>query len=151
MASEFSGVSRIIEEHQGIITQFQGDAILAVFNLPVADPDHAMHAVTAGIKIRQYVRQHRFNHRQLGCRIGINSGELIAGNVGTDDRLHYTVHGDTVNIAARLDELNKEFGTTLLVTAATVAQLTNSGFGLRTIGATRVRGKSASVEVFELA
>jgi class 3 adenylate cyclase len=146
----FAGVSQFIEKHRGVITQFQGDAVLAVFNLPVSDPDHALHAVTAGIEIRHYVSENRFGGNRLSCRIGINTGEVVAGNVGAEDRLNYTVHGDTVNVAARLDDLNKELGTTLLVSESTVRQLGDVDIVFANIGPQRIRGKSGFIEVFEI-
>ena len=79
-----------------------------------------------------------------------NTGEVVAGNVGAEDRLGYTVHGDTVNVAARLDDLNKELGTTLLVSEATVRQLGDPAIELRKIGQTRIRGKTDFVDVFEI-
>lgn len=133
-----------------MITQFQGDAILAVFNLPLADPHHALSAVTAGIAIRRLVAENRFNGQQLHCRIGINTGEVIAGNVGARDRLGYTAHGDAVNVAARLDHLNKELGTDLLISETCADQLGDDTPSLRDIGNMALRGKSRYVHVLEV-
>ena len=146
----FSGIGRIIEDHHGMITQFQGDAILAVFNLPLADSEHAHHAVEAALAIRTHVAGQLFNGQRLRCRIGVNSGDVVAGNVGAEDRLSYTVHGDTVNIAARLDDLNKTLGTTLLVSAATVQRLADTRPDLRRVGETAIRGKAVPIDVYEI-
>ncbi|MCP5306586.1 MAG: HAMP domain-containing protein [Chromatiaceae bacterium] len=146
----FSGVAAIIERHGGMITQFQGDAVLAVFNLPVADPAHADHAVAAASEIRRFVAENRFQDRQLRCRIGINTGEVVAGNVGATDRLSYTVHGDAVNVAARLDDLNKTLGTGLLISASTAGRLDGREIAMRSRGRVPIRGKQSEVEVFEV-
>ena len=79
--------------HGGVVTQFQGDAILATFNVPAPDPDHAAQAVAAALRMVDTLRQRRFLGHRLACRVGINSGTLTAGAVGAADRLNYTVHG----------------------------------------------------------
>lgn len=144
----FSGVAEIIEKHGGMITQFQGDAILSVYNVPIGDSDHAQRAVATGLEIREYVNENTFGGQKLACRIGINTGEVVAGNVGARERLNYTVHGDAVNIAARLEALNKDFGTSILISAATANN--TSGIDLREIGEIEIRGKNQHVVVFEV-
>ena len=115
----FSDVVEIIEDEQGIVTQFQGDAVLAVFNTPVEDPNHAAHAICAAQRIGRIVREKSFAGQRLGVRIGINTGPLVAGAVGALQRLSYTVHGDSVNLAARLEQLNKETQTEVLIAEST--------------------------------
>jgi len=104
----FDAVTEVIGRHGGVINQFQGDAILATFNVPVANPDRAAAAVRTALDIRSTVGSRTFEGQALGCRIGINTGEMIAGSVGSTGRLNYTVHGDAVNVAARLEALNKD-------------------------------------------
>jgi adenylate cyclase len=144
----FAGAAEIIERHKGIITQFQGDAILAVYKVPIADPDHAQNAVQSALEIRRFVNGRRFDDRRLRCRIGINTGEIVAGNVGAPARLSYTVHGDTVNVAARLEQMNKMLGTELLIAASTAERL--DGYEFEKIGVTRVRGKAHRVRLFTI-
>lgn len=144
--SYFSAVVDILEAHGGVVTQFQGDAILAIFNVPIADPEHAANAVRAAVGIQRAVADNTFAGRKLACRIGINTGDVVAGSVGASGRLNYTVHGDAVNLAARLEQLNKEHGTTILISAAT-AELTE-GFDLRPMGSVPIRGKSAEVAIY---
>ncbi len=145
----FDAATEIIGKYNGVVTQFQGDAILAVFNVPIEDDDHAQHAFDAAIELLDAVRSRTFANQQLAIRIGLNSGPLIAGNVGGGGRQSYTVHGDTVNLAARLENLNKEYGTSLLVSQSTADLL--SDVDLRKIGETEIRGLSELVGVYTLA
>jgi adenylate cyclase len=144
----FSVVGEIIERHDGVITQFQGDAILATFNVPARHPEHAAQAVRAAIEISHAVAGRRFAGHELKYRIGINTGELVAGAVGAQDRLNYTVHGDMVNTAARLEQMNKELGTRILV-AETAVRLAPD-FPYRKVGALSIRGKTDSVTVYAI-
>lgn len=112
----FEAAGDIITAHGGTINQFQGDAILASFNVPIADEDHISQAVRASKALIDLVETREFEGQKLRMRIGLNTGELAAGAVGSSDRLSYTVHGNCVNIAARLEQLNKETGTRVLMT-----------------------------------
>ncbi len=142
----FSTVVEIIERHGGVITQFQGDAVLAIFNVPLADPDHAENAVRAAIEMHRAIKDRAYAGQVLSCRIGINTGDVVAGSVGAGGRLSYTVHGDAVNLAARLEQLNKEYGTPTLVSGATAERI--SAISLRRIGEVEIRGKSEKVSLF---
>jgi adenylate cyclase len=144
----FTVLVEIVERHGGVVTQFQGDAILATFNVPLADPDHARRALDAASEICDAVAKREFAGHRLACRIGVNTGEVVAGNVGAKGRMNYTVHGDAVNLAARLEQLNKEHGTAVLVAASTAALAPD--VPLRAIGSVAVRGKSESVAVYTL-
>ena len=144
----FETMVEILERHRGVVTQFQGDAILATFNVPVPDPAHAANAVRAALEMQSAVRHGTFAGQRVGNRIGINTGQLVAGAVGAKGRLSYTVHGDAVNLAARLEALNKELGTSILVSEATAAQV--EGFELEPRGEVSVRGRTAKVAVYAL-
>jgi class 3 adenylate cyclase len=143
----FSAVVEPIETNNGVITQFQGDGLLAMFNLPIPDENHARSAFHAGLAIRQICSQKHFSGVSLAVRIGIATGRVTAGNVGSDTRLTYTVHGDAVNLAARLEQLNKELGTDLLVDEATVQRLGESA-PLQFVDEVRVRGRDSAVRVY---
>ena len=119
----FDEVTRIIGAHNGVVTQFQGDAVLATFNVPVEDAGHARNAFEAACAILACVAGREFAGERIRVRIGINTGSLVAGNVGGGGRQSYTVYGDTVNLAARLEALCKEHGTSLLFSAATAKAL----------------------------
>ncbi len=145
----FPAVIESINQHGGTVNQFQGDALLVTFNVPVADERHADNALHAAAGMQRTVAQRAFAGVRLNIRIGISTGEVIAGNVGSGDRVNYTVHGDAVNIAARLEQLNKEHGTGILVSGATVA-LTRDRHALRSLGDAAVRGKHTTLEIFSL-
>lgn len=142
----FSAVVRVIESYDGLITQFQGDAILAIFNVPVSNPNHAQNAVDAALDVQRVVHGTKFGGLSLACRVGINTGPVVAGNVGAEDRMNYTVHGDAVNLAARLEQLNKDYGSGILVSGSTAALVT--GMEFKRIGEMEIRGKSEVVTVF---
>ena len=145
----FSAAFEIIERHGGVITQFQGDAVLAIFNVPLPDPDHAQKAVQAAIDLQAAVAARSFGGQDLKCRVGINTGQVVAANVGAADRMNYTVHGDSVNLAARLEAMNKEFGTGILISGSAAALL--QGVELRQLGEVEVRGKEEKVTIHTLA
>ena len=138
----------ILERYRGVVTQFQGDAILATFNVPVPDRAHAANALRAAIEMQCAAKRRTFAGQRVANRVGINTGRVVAGAVGAKGRLSYTVHGDAVNLAARLEALNKELGTRILISEATAAQV--EGFDLRPMGEVRVRGQTAPVAVYAL-
>lgn len=145
----FTQASEAIGRFGGVITQFQGDALLATFNVPVADSLHARRAVEAGLALHRLVDSNRFGGRELAVRIGINTGPAVAGSVGGGDRLHYTVHGDAVNVAARLEELNKSLGTRLLVSERTRNEA-GDVFEWATRESVCLRGSDSDITVFEV-
>ena len=145
----FAVVSKPIIEHGGVINQFQGDAILATFNLPETLPDHAAHAVRAALAMQAALKGMRFGDGfVLRSRVGINSGEIVGGLVGSGDRLGYTVHGDEVNLAARLEQLNKDYDTRIIVSQRTCELADPAQFDFKQLGTTTVRGRRAPVVVY---
>ena len=131
-----------IERHGGVVNSFIGDGLFASFNMPLANADHAMHAVAAAVDIQQALRGRTFaGDIRLATRIGINSGTVIGGTIGAGGRLSYTLLGDSVNTAARLQELNKTHGTEILVTDSTRSQA-GDHFRFRRIGEVPIRGRS---------
>jgi len=145
----FGEIAQVVEARGGIITQFQGDAVLASFNLPAADPDHARHAVEAALAIQARLAEVVFDGGiRLRTRVGISTGPVVGGTVGGGDRMGYTVHGDTVNLAARFEAMNKELGSRVLVSART-AELVGSAIVLRDRGIVTVRGFQEPLRVFE--
>lgn len=144
----FAEVEQALSAEGGVITQYQGDAVLATFNLPVEQPNHADHALAAARAIQAVADTSRFQGRRLRARIGIASGPVVGGNAGGRQRIGYTVHGDTVNVAARLEALNKDLNTRVLISEGTRARLTGR-WPLRPVGTVPVRGH-APVAVFSL-
>lgn len=142
----FDQATETITRHNGVVTQFIGDAIMATFNLPAEDPEHAANAVQAALDIVYLAAGQTFDGEQLGIRAGIATGPVIAGSVGGGGRQCYSLYGDTVNLSARLEALNKEYGTRILIDATTKERI--SGVPLREIGRIEVRGFSASAAVF---
>lgn len=149
MNAFFSDAVQAIEDCGGMVAQFQGDAVLAVFNVPIARDDHAEAAVRAAQEILETIDRTTYAGERLACRIGINTGVVLAGAIGAKDRLSYTVYGDAVNVAARLESLNKELGTRLLIADVTAERL--GGLPCEPKGQVVVRGRSAPVTVFAVA
>ena len=145
----FPTVIEPIERHGGIVNQFMGDAMLVTFNIPIADPQHAEKAVRTALEIQRAIQGRKFAGVELVTRIGITTGAVIAGNVGSGDRISYAVYGDAVNLAARLEQLNKEYGTRVLVSGTTVELLTGS-YPLAPVGKVVVRGKTMPVLIYRL-
>ena len=150
----FTEMDAAIRQYRGLVLQFIGDEIEAVFGAPVADPRHAEAAVRAALEMRR--RLAAWNAARLATGkvplrngIGIHTGTVLAGTIGSSERLSYALVGDPVNLASRIQSLNKEFGTDVLVSGATRARL-NGVFNLRPLPAVRVKGKSAEVEVYAL-
>ena len=142
----FEDMVAIIERHRGVITQFQGDAILAVFNVPIADPMHAENAVRAALEMVSAAQARSYAGVQAGNRVGLCTGQVVAGAVGSRGRMTYTVHGNAVNMAARLETMNKEYGTRVLMSGYT-AELCG-GIALRKVADAEVRGYDAPIAVF---
>ena len=144
----FSRLMEIVERYGGVVTQLQGDALLVSFNVPLDDPAHAANAVRAALEIERSINHRTFGEGvRLVTRVGINTGRVIAGPVGAEHRLIYTVHGDAVNLAARLEALNKEHGTRILISEST-RQLAGAGFAFTSLGEATVRGRSGPVPVY---
>lgn len=142
-----------VEAEGGIVNKFGGDSLLAVFGSPLNPmPDHAERAVRAALRMRLALVE--FNREQADAEMpelrvgfGLATGELVAGNVGSSRKLEYTVIGDPVNLAARLQELTTHLGAEVLLSARTAA-LAKGAAALRSLGEVEVRGRAERVEVF---
>jgi class 3 adenylate cyclase len=120
--------------------------VLATFNVPIEDANHARNAFQAAEEILACAAARKYAGERIRVRIGLNTGSVVAGNVGGGGRESYTVHGDTVNLAARLEALCKEHGTSLLLSAATAKAL--PGAKLVPAGNIAVRGLAEPVAVY---
>jgi adenylate cyclase len=150
----FACMTPIIMEHGGNIDKFIGDGIMAIFGDPVPQENHARHAVLAAREMMQAMddlqgKAQARGERRIDMGIGIHTGELVAGDIGSGDRLEYTVIGDTVNTASRMEGLNKEYGTSILITGDTRA-LVGDDVEMRLVDTTRVRGRDTPVQVYEV-
>jgi adenylate cyclase len=150
----FSRMVTIVFRNQGTVDKFVGDMVMALFSAPLDDPAHAEHGVRTAIEMVQELAD--LNRAwaargmtQLDIGIGVNSGEMIAGNIGSSSIMSYTVIGDNVNLGARLESLNKEYKCRIIISDATRARLTTD-YDLRPLGGVVVKGKSKAVQIFEV-
>ena len=154
ITSYMKKMSRIILENNGTIDKYIGDAIMAFWNAPVDDPDHAHHACLAALQCRNMLTEFNKKRRDNGeaeflTRMGVYTGEAVVGNIGSSDRMDYTAMGASVNIASRLEGLNKFFGTGILVGETTV-QTAGDEFQFRFAGTVTPKGTSVGLGIYEL-
>jgi adenylate cyclase len=145
-------LAKIIFEHDGTVMKVVGDALHAAFGAPLDQPDHAERAVACALEIDKFAN--RLQAEWIGrgvplgiTRIGINSGQAIVGNFGGDNFFDYTAHGDAVNVAARLESANKQFGTRMCVSQSVADQIPD--FQGRPVGILLLQGKSQTLNAFE--
>jgi adenylate cyclase len=143
----FEALGTRISAEGGVVGQFQGDALIATFNVPVPNENHAAAALRAGLAIQEIMDRESFRGKKLRTRIGLNIGPVVSGSVGSRGRRSYTVYGDVVNAAARIEALNKEFGTTILAAEATIAGA-GDGFEATEVARRTIRGRSEPTTLF---
>ena len=150
----FTRMVDVVFAHRGTVDKFVGDMVMALYGAPLDDPDHADHAVQTALRMVEELQD--LNRRwavegrtALDIGIGINTGEMIAGNIGSDTIMSYTVIGDNVNLGARLESLNKDYGTRILISEATRRQL-KGHYDVRALGEVTVKGKTRPVAIFEV-
>ncbi|GAM09475.1 adenylate cyclase 1 [Geobacter sp. OR-1] len=149
-----SAMTEIVMEEHGTLIQYVGDEIVALFNAPLDTPDHASRACRCAVRMTERLQTLNAEFLASGLPeidigIGINSGVVIVGNIGAERRFQYTAVGDAVNLASRLEGLNKYFGTRILASAATVKASGSSHF-FREIDRVRVKGRKGVTTVYEL-
>ena len=152
----------IVFDKRGTLDKYIGDAVMAFFGAPVDNPAHALHCCEAALQMMAQLSRLREKWRiedpsipEVDIGIGINSGPVVVGNMGSLQRFNYTVMGDNVNLASRLEGLNKEYGTHVLISEATLqaARATSKGasvLAVRELDAVRVKGRKEPVRLFEL-
>ena len=148
-------MARVVEKHGGVIDKFIGDAIMAIFGAPVSLPDHARRAVECGREMHAELNLLNEKLRQEGrpeiaMGVGIHTGEVVAGNMGAENRLNYTVIGDTVNVAARLESETKSVGRSPLFSQATLEAAGLSAVDVESIGPLYVKGREQPILVSTL-
>ena len=150
----FSRMVPIVFANRGTVDKFVGDMIMALFGAPLDDPDHADHAV--GTAVEMVAELQRLNAEwtaagrpALDIGVGVNSGDMVAGNIGSETIMSYTVIGDAVNLGARLESLNKDYGTRIIISEATRSRL-KGRYDIHPLGDVVVKGKSKPVAIFEV-
>src|SRR6516164_10053563 len=154
LSAYFEAVSKAIAEEHGTVDKFIGDGIMAFWGAPVRRTDHALHgcrgALRATSRMRRINDAWRIEGRtQLTVRIGLHCAEVLVGNVGSSERLSYTVIGDGVNVAARLEGINKTFGTTICISDSMVNEA-GADIVARPIKKAQVKGRKHAFMIFEL-
>jgi adenylate cyclase len=150
----FSRMVDVVFHHKGTVDKFVGDMVMALFGAPLDDPEHADHAVQTAVDMvaelgRLNAKWVSEGKSELDIGVGVNSGEMIAGNIGSSAIMSYTVIGDNVNLGARLESLNKDYKTRIIISDATRGRLKNQ-YNIRPLGDVIVKGKSRPVAIFEL-
>lgn len=150
----FNEMVKVILKNNGTIDKFMGDAVMAFFGAPVDDEEHAMNAIKAALEMQKALntlneKWVKTGKKQLDIGIGINTGSVLVGNFGSENLMDYTVIGDPVNLASRLESLNKQEATNILISAFTY-QLVKDRVKVNIIGPRQVKGKSESVVVYEV-
>lgn len=145
-------LSRVIYKHRGTIDKYMGDCIMAFWGAPLSDPEHAKHAILAGIEMQRTLKelQPRFKERgwpEIHIGVGINTGRVSVGNMGSEVRVAYTVMGDAVNLASRLEGITKQYGAGVIVGENT--RNTVADFVYRELDLVRVKGKDKPVAIYE--
>jgi adenylate cyclase len=150
----FTRMVELVFLHQGTVDKFVGDMVMALFGAPLDDPRHADHAVETALDMIDELQKlnaawQADGRPPLDIGIGINSGPMIAGNIGSDQIMSYTVIGDAVNLGSRLESLNKQYGTRIIISDRTRAQLTGQ-YMCKPLGDVVVKGKTEPVAIFEV-
>jgi adenylate cyclase len=147
-------MTQIVFENKGTLDKYMGDAIMAFFGAPIHYDDHAKYACRCALQniaklkeIQLEFKKQGYPHIDIG--IGINTGDMSAGNMGSDIVRSYTVMGDSVNLGSRLEGINKEYGTRIIISEYTYEDIKND-FSAREIDWVRVKGKYQPIRIFEL-
>jgi adenylate cyclase len=145
-------MTQVIQHHRGTIDKYMGDAIMAFWGAPLADPDHARNALLAAMDMIAKLEslQDHFKSRgwpPIKVGVGLNTGDMTVGNMGSEFRLAYTVMGDAVNLGSRLESLTKTYGVSIIVSEFTMARVPD--FAYRELDWVRVKGKDRAVKIYE--
>ena len=153
----FSGMEQCIVKHNGIINKYIGDAIMAIFGVPLANENQALDAYKCCLDMRKKLTElnkelEAENLPSIKFGIGLHTGNVLAGNIGSNSRMEYTVIGDAVNVASRIESLCKEYDCDLLLSETTVEKINNSGEAfpqLKSIGETQIRGRKTAMNIYK--
>lgn len=145
--SYFSEIVEIVKQNKGVVNKFIGDAVMAIFGAPIDDENHVANAIKCGLEIQS--REFIYDGVVLKTRVGINTDKVLVGNIGTANRMEYTVIGDGVNVASRLETLNKKYNTTLLI-GENSYEMTKDLFQFEEMGRELLKGKTNFVKVYKI-
>jgi adenylate cyclase len=154
LSEYFEKMSQKVFQHWGTLKEYVGDELMAIFGAPLDQPDHAQRACSTALEMRQALTALREEWVRIGrpalrARMGINSGPMLVGNLGSRYRFAYGALGDNVNLGSRLEGLNREYGTEIIIGENT-ARLVGDAFRLRELDLVRVKGRQNAVRVYEL-
>ena len=145
-------MTEAVFKHGGTVDKYIGDAIMALYNVPLEAPDHALRAVRTALEFQERVRPlgERFTARhggRLACGVGIHTGDAVVGTIGSEQRLEYTAIGDTINLGSRLEGITKEFSVPIIISEATYTEV-REHFAVRDLGEVTVKGKVIPVKIY---
>ena len=148
-----TAMTAVVLRNGGMLDKYVGDAIMAVFGAPLELENHALAACRTALEMMKELRSLQEGWQDeskpiLDIGIGINTGEMVIGNVGSPKRMDYTVIGDNVNLASRLEGVNKELGTQIIISESTY-QLVKGQIAVRGLGEVKVKGKEKQVAIYE--
>jgi adenylate cyclase len=150
-----TAMTDIVYRYDGVLDKYMGDAIMAFWNGPVSQPDHARRACLTSLDMLETLHTLHARWRERGIPrldmgIGLNSGPMSVGNMGSETRFDYTVMGDAVNLGSRLEGTNKEYHTNIVISQSTLDEVKDEGFVVRVLDLVAVKGKAQPVAVYEL-
>jgi adenylate cyclase len=145
-------MTQAVFNHGGTVDKYIGDAIMALYNVPLEAPDHALRAVRTALEFQERLQPlaERFAARYggtLACGVGIHTGDAVVGTIGSEQRLEYTAIGDTINLGSRLEGLTKDFSVPIIISEATYAEVRDH-LGARDLGEVTVKGKVIPVKIY---
>ncbi len=149
-----NSMTRIIMEHGGTVDKFEGDAVMAFYGAPLPLPEHAVKACSACIRMQAEVEKLNLKwtaegRNPMNVRMGVNTGEVVVGNMGSEEKMDYTVMGDDVNVASRLESINKFYKSKVMISGSTYQQALDKVV-VREIDYVKVKGKTLPVSIYEL-
>ena len=149
-----TAMTNVVFQYDGLLDKYMGDAVMAVFGAPLDQPDHALRACRTALGMMEELKKLQKKWAEEGkpvldIGIGINSGDMVVGNMGSDMRFDYTVVGDMVNLGSRLEGTNKEYGTNIVISEYTYNDVKDVFF-CRELDSVIVKGKKLPVKIYEL-